>query len=119
MVTLHLVLKRKWYDMIASGEKKEEYREMKPYWIRRLCASPQFEVQDPPCNVALCQKCFDMSPDWCCYPYERVEFRLGYHKDAPRMTFKVEEVCYGRGKEKWGAPKDKSVFIIRLGDRVE
>lgn len=24
--TLHLVLKRKWWDMIASGEKKEEYR---------------------------------------------------------------------------------------------
>ena len=24
--TLHLVLKRKWLDMIASGEKKEEYR---------------------------------------------------------------------------------------------
>ena len=28
MKTLHLVLKSKWYDMIASGEKKEEYREL-------------------------------------------------------------------------------------------
>ena len=26
MKTLHLVLKHKWYDMIESGEKKEEYR---------------------------------------------------------------------------------------------
>ena len=34
--TLHLTLKKKWYDMIASGEKKEEYREVKKYWIRRL-----------------------------------------------------------------------------------
>ena len=25
---LHLTLKKKWFDMIASGEKKEEYREM-------------------------------------------------------------------------------------------
>ena len=25
---LHLVLKKKWYDMIASGEKREEYREV-------------------------------------------------------------------------------------------
>ena len=24
--TLHLVLKRKWWNMIASGEKTEEYR---------------------------------------------------------------------------------------------
>lgn len=23
--------------MIATGEKKEEYREIKPYWINRLC----------------------------------------------------------------------------------
>ena len=36
MKVLHLVLKRKWYDMIASGEKFEEYREIKPYWSNRL-----------------------------------------------------------------------------------
>ena len=29
MKTLNLVLKHKWYDMITSGEKKEEYREIK------------------------------------------------------------------------------------------
>ena len=36
MKTLNLVLKHKWYDMIASGKKKEEYREIKPYWVKRL-----------------------------------------------------------------------------------
>lgn len=36
MKVLHLVLKRKWYDMIASGEKIEEYRDIKPYWSKRL-----------------------------------------------------------------------------------
>ena len=34
--TLHLVLKRKWWDMIASGEKKEEYREVCHYWAIRF-----------------------------------------------------------------------------------
>lgn len=33
---LPLVLKRKWYDMISSGEKREEYRDDKPYWERRI-----------------------------------------------------------------------------------
>lgn len=33
---LPLVLKGKWYDLIDSGEKKEEYREDKPYWDVRL-----------------------------------------------------------------------------------
>jgi hypothetical protein len=31
MKTLNLVLKKKWYDMIESGEKTEEYRELKSY----------------------------------------------------------------------------------------
>ena len=33
---LTLVLKSKWYDMIASGIKTEEYRENKPYWAKRI-----------------------------------------------------------------------------------
>jgi hypothetical protein len=33
---LPLVLKGKWYDMIASGEKTEEYRAYTPYWRCRI-----------------------------------------------------------------------------------
>ena len=33
---LVLPIKRKWFEMIASGEKKEEYREIKPYYDKRL-----------------------------------------------------------------------------------
>ena len=33
---LVLTMKGKWYDMILSGEKQEEYREFKPYWIKRI-----------------------------------------------------------------------------------
>ena len=33
---LPLVLRGKWYDMIASGEKREEYRADTPYWHRRF-----------------------------------------------------------------------------------
>lgn len=34
--TLPLPLKKEWYNMIESGVKTEEYREIKPYWINRL-----------------------------------------------------------------------------------
>jgi len=34
--TLYLTLKKKWFDMIVSGVKKEEYRESKVYWLKRL-----------------------------------------------------------------------------------
>ena len=33
---LILPIKKKWFDMIKLGEKKEEYREIKPYWTKRL-----------------------------------------------------------------------------------
>ena len=33
---LKLVVSKQWFDMIASGEKTEEYREIKGYWVRRL-----------------------------------------------------------------------------------
>lgn len=33
---LTLPIKKKWFDMILSGEKKEEYREIKPYYDSRF-----------------------------------------------------------------------------------
>lgn len=45
MIILDLVLKRDWYDLIKSGEKKCEYREIKEYWTRRLFARPYTHVR--------------------------------------------------------------------------
>lgn len=36
MKILHLPLKAKWYEMIESGVKTEDYREIKPYWTKRI-----------------------------------------------------------------------------------
>lgn len=33
---LTLPIKKKWFDMIVAGEKKEEYREIKPYYDSRF-----------------------------------------------------------------------------------
>ena len=33
---LTLPIKKKWYDMILSGEKKEEYRAVSPYYTMRF-----------------------------------------------------------------------------------
>lgn len=90
MKDLKLVLKRKWYDMIASGEKKEEYRELTDYWTERLWHKD----------------------------YETVTFYLGYAKDRPSMTFKIEGIDIDSGKPEWGAVK-KYYFVIKLGERIK
>lgn len=33
---LHLTLKKKWFDLIAQEKKTIEFRELKPYWEKRL-----------------------------------------------------------------------------------
>ena len=36
MKILDLDLKGKWYDMIESGEKPEEYRDLIQHWVSRI-----------------------------------------------------------------------------------
>lgn len=73
--TLHLVLKHKWFDMIASGEKKEEYREIKPYYENRFAK----------------------------YAYDVVVFHRGYTDIV--MEWKIKRIKRGIGKPEWGAPE--------------
>lgn len=124
--TLHLVLKRKWWDMIASGEKKEEYREVKPYWEKRLLNYKGLIEYYLANGAELKIKSFlfphrPVVEDVCnAFPrgFTRVTFQLGYRKDAPRMTFEIEEISIGKGREEWGAEPDKLYFIIKLGKRI-
>jgi hypothetical protein len=60
---LHLTLKKKWFDLIASGEKDTEYREIKDYWERR------FFIKDTPIVRG----------------FDEIHFRNGYKKDSPFM----------------------------------
>lgn len=115
--TLHLTLKAKWYDMIESGIKTEEYREIKPYWLKRLCTK---KVSQGCCysNVdGECEACFERSRCcWTAYPFVFVRFSKGYTRTA--MTFEVQEISFGKGNPAWGAPEDEDVFIIKLGRRI-
>jgi len=87
MKILQLTLKKKWFDLIKSGQKKEEYREIKPYWNVRL-------------NKSYCA----------------IRFRNGYQKNAPVMVVELKEILTGLGIVEWGAPKNEPVYILRLGE---
>lgn len=91
--TLDLVLKEKWYRMIESGEKTEEYREIKPFWEKRM------------------QNCRDRH-------YDKVTFHLGYSKDRPSMTFALDKITIDKGRPEWGAEEGKLYFVIHLGKRL-
>lgn len=115
MKTLKTTLKKEWFDLILSGEKKEEYREIKPYWMLRLtyCYKKGFI----PCkymkcgtNDAMCANAFDDS-------YTHVQFTNGYGNDKPQVTLECKGISIGKGNADLGAPKE-DVFIIKLGKEI-
>tara|TARA_R110000772_G_scaffold181116_1_gene292446 strand:+ start:433 stop:720 length:288 start_codon:yes stop_codon:yes gene_type:complete len=89
MRILHLTLKKQWFDMIVYGGKRQEYREIKPYWDKR------FNKQ-----------------------YDAVFFKNGYQKDAPSALVELVEIRKGQGISIWGAPNEK-VYILELGRILE
>ena len=118
--TLHLVLKRKWWDMIASGEKREEYREVCHYWAARLLDSRYSWYSrntDYPHDYVgwLCLKLAQKSIAF--KNYENVCFHLGYTNTT--MTYTVKDMLVRRGRKEWGAEPNKEYFVISLGERIE
>ena len=83
-----LIVKREWFQLIAYGDKLEEYREVKPYWEKRLSRRPT----------------------------SKVVFRLGYNKGAPMVEREIESVRKGFANPLWCTPEwlGKEVFIISL-----
>jgi len=105
---LHLNLKKKWFDMIESGEKKEEYRDMSPYYfnyfkVNQCTASFLIKIKNilyPPSEVIIC-------------------FSNGYRKDRKQMFVKCKALHIGQGKKEWGAEYNMRYFILLLGNKLK
>ena len=111
---LPLVLDGKWYDMIASGEKKEEYRESKKYWWTRFA---NWDIKSMPTCEDIYETIFNERKP------KVVAFSLGYKKAD--MFFIVDAVLDPDAKypertphPEWGEP-DFPHYVIKLGERVE
>lgn len=88
---LTLPIKKKWFDIIKSGEKKEEYREITEYWETRFS------------NV------FDGL-----YGEKRyVLFRNGYGNNKPTIKCYVE-IQRDIGKFEWGAEPNKEYYVLKI-----
>lgn len=123
---LDLPLKKEWYNMINSGVKTEEYRELKPYWCNRLLYFTTLGVKDywedilrkaklsvTKFNFLTLNKV--LIKEYGTRGYTHVRFRYGYTKET--MLFEISNISIGLGNKDWGAP-DEEVFIIKLGKRI-
>ena len=106
MKILHYTLKKKWFDMEMSGEKSEEYREITPYWQRRLTHFGEYIAEVNGIYMGTEPRVFDA-----------VKARNGYGKNVPTFIRECLGINVGIGNPEWGAP-DYPVFIIKLGKLV-
>jgi len=91
---LILPIKKKWYDMILSGIKKEEYREIKPYYQKRFETVWQTPLTD---NL----------------PDKEIMFRNGYSSSSPSFIA-VCGISQGIGKTEWGAEEGRAYYILKI-----
>lgn len=87
---LILPIKKKWFDMILSGEKKEEYRETSAYWMTRFAKV----FGEYPYGLVY-PKCFETTGI-----VGEIMFRNGYSKNFPAFIAKCT-LSVGMGREEW------------------
>lgn len=122
---LNLTIKKKWFDMIKSGGKKSEYREIKDYWVRRLVYfkgnKDHNEINDFVHDLKNPLKNYnmvlDLFKDYGAFAkkFDTVKFVNGYSKDAPAIVIEFLDLRVGCGRPEWGASPNKYYFIIDLG----
>lgn len=88
---LTLPIKSKWFDMILSGEKKEEYRNITKFYESRFNNAKDENNQF-----------------WCV-------LRNGYSASSPSIEVYVE-LSTGYGKTEWGADPLIKYYILSILD---
>ena len=118
---LILPIKKKWFDMILSGEKKEEYREIKAYYeirFQNLFGAITIQPLYPPDNF-LDRSEFELLQGEA-VPEEirkdsvqEIIFRNGYSKDSKAIKARCR-LRTGKGRPEWGAEPDKQYYILEI-----
>lgn len=122
MKILELTVTKQWFDMILSGVKLEEYREIKKYWLQRLFKpiAPEYKtIPDFAVESSLRALDYGDIPGFCIIrEFDAIRFTNGYGKSRPSFLIECKGINAGIGRKEWGAPEEK-VFILKLGRILE
>lgn len=93
---LTLPIKKKWFDMICSGEKTEEYRELTPYYEQRFKNLELLDEHGNPTNEE-----------------GYLILRNGYGNSRPEVTVCVK-LRIRTGWPDWGAEEGKLYYVLEI-----
>lgn len=121
-MNLQLSLKRQWFDMTDVDGKSEDYRELTPYWAKRLVGRwtykgekkgqfPDLENSFMSSFVIMRFKNFNTNT-----------MTLGYPSKDEIERIKIFEhvgIEIRTGNPEWGAEEGKLYFVIKHGKRLQ
>ena len=138
MATLQLNLIKQWFNLTLQGIKKEEYRDITPYWAKRFLCMENGEsltkcysnsVIKGICNTlkdleALGYNSFEhvlLTFHIRFKEFETTDFRNGYKalNKVPRFIIENKGTKIGIGKEEWGFIRETPKFIVIHGKIIE
>lgn len=119
--------------MIESGEKTEEYRDIKPFWIRRLVDWSGYPKESPDDHKYIAENIvydIEQGHNWMdvlksyfskMTQYDAIRFVNGgnFHPSHPSITVLCKGIVMHEGRPEWGAEPGKKYFVIKLGERVD
>lgn len=117
--TIHLPINREWFDMILSGEKKEEYRALTGnYAVRFLCKTDadMAKVWIAQGNEEKLKKFTDITR----FGKETVTLVNGYGNHRPRIIVKLLGLSVKHPNPAWCPPGTEGLwFALKLGKVLE
>lgn len=123
-MNLQLSLKTNWFNMTKKNIKKEDYRDITPYWIKRLTYN-EIDLTIEDIEYALCAMRDGYTTEQVAdiyglyiRPFKTNTMTLGYPKKTDNeRILKLEHkgISVGFGNPEWGADPNKVYFIIKHG----
>lgn len=91
---LTLPIKKEWFDLVVQGKKKQEYRDITPYWRTRFenVFGRGLENGDKP---------------------QSIRIKNGYAADAPSAII-TATIDVSTGQPKWGAEPGQLYYVLTI-----
>lgn len=128
MKTLHLNLKKKWFDMIYSLIKKEEYREIKPFFCSRFLLYRGkhrtikwwgyfFEFYGERAGYQIINHIEKKQISY--KEYDLIDFANGMTPPVPQFQIEFKGIEIRGGNPDWGAEPGVRYFVLKLGNIIK
>lgn len=136
MKNLQLSLIGQWFRMTHENLKTEDYREITPFWLKRLCLYQNEKITKNLTTTDMFNCCEQLLK---CYNEEDIAYQidnwylsfkpftnnimtLGYPSKNNTSRIKIFEhagIEIRTGNPNWGAEPNKLYFVIKHGKRIQ